>query len=495
MEWLGEETGKNRDTLSTQAETAVDPVGIQPRASHAVLLTSAQLTRGLLRVLFVLAAARVLGPVRFGVYALLLAMIEMLATASGSGYSDYLTRETAKDERVGWGLGEQLVWLRLAYIIPFTGIGVGVLWLLGYPRLVLAGTALLSLTLIPRSLSEAVQGVLRGIGRYVEFLVVELVFGLTLATGAVLLLARGGGLRVVIATEVAAAMAAGIVGLVFAAKYRTTQRLWLKASQLVKTSGVFNIYSFVVNLYDRLDILFLSRLAGDYSTGVYAVAYRPIAAIQILPFGVLYSLLPTLSRGHGRQLDRERLDRAMGFLLSVAFVAVLATMVFAGPAVRLLLGERYAESAIAVKILIWAVILRYANFALNVRLLASGHERVFVATSLVCLAVNVVGNLVFIPMYSWRAAAVVTVVTELALLGQNVYWIRRTVGTIPRPFGWVRISLVFVLLMAGLFAGGRIVSPLWIGVVCLLCFLTYLYRAGVVAEFAAVWRMGRGPSV
>jgi len=485
------------ETLSDKAEKlrrlagvadVVATASLQPKVSHAVLLTGAQLSRGALRVLFVLAAARVLGPQHFGVYILLLAMVEMLAMASGTGYSDYLTREAAKDERVGWGLGAQLIWVRLAYVLPFTGIGVGTLWLLGYSRLVLVATACLSLTLVPRSVSEAAQGVLRGIGRCVEYFAVELVFGLTLASGGALLLLRGGGLRLVITVEIAAAVAAAVAALLLGVKYRTKQRIRLKASELVKTSGIFNIYGFIGNLYDRVDILMISKLAGNYATGIYGVAYRPLGAIQLLPYGVLYSLLPTLARGQCSQMGRERLEKAMGLLLCAAFFIVLATLVFADPAVNLLLGARYAESAIALKILIWAVILRYTNYALNMRLLASGHEKVFVMTSLTCLAVNLVGNLVFIPRFSWRAAAVITVITELALLGQNMYWLRRAIGTIPRPFGWTRTSVLFGVLVAAVIVGARIVSPLWIGIPCLLCFLAYLYRAGMAGEFASAWR-------
>jgi len=153
--------------------------------------------------------ARALGPRQFGVYALLLAMVEILAVASGSGYGDFLTREAAKDARVGWGLGAQLTLLRLACLLPLAGAGLGILWLLGYPRMVLMAAAWLSLSLIPRSVSEAVQGVLRGIGRYAAYLVVELVFDLALVSGVALLLARGGGLSVVIGTEIAAAAGAG----------------------------------------------------------------------------------------------------------------------------------------------------------------------------------------------------------------------------------------------------------------------------------------------
>src|SRR5258708_10373521 len=183
-----------------------------------------------------------------------------------------------------------------------------------------------------------------------------------------------------------------------------------------KRSAGFNIYPFVVNLYDRVDVLLLSKLAGDYATGVYGAAYRPITAVQLLPYGILYSLLPTMSRDKGGELGKQKIERAMGLLLSAAFFIVLATLVFADASVPFMLGGRFAESAAALKILIWAVVLRYMNYAMNMGLLAVGREHVFVLTSLLCLAMNLVGNLGFIPMFSWRAAAVLTILTELVLL-------------------------------------------------------------------------------
>jgi len=463
----------------------------EPKISHAVLLTSAQISRGLVRLFFMLVVARQLGPRQFGVYALLIATVEMLAVASGSGYADYLTREAAKDARLGWGLGLQLIWLRLICVIPLTAAGAGILRVLGYPRALLVSIAWLSLSLAPRSVSEAVQGVLRGIGRFVAYLAVELAFDLALIGGVMFLLVRGGGLSVAIATEVLAATAAAAASLLFVHMFRTRELVRLSTKQLLKKSAIFNIYAFVGNLYDRLDVVLLSKLAGDYATGIYSAAYRPLNTIQLVPYGVLYSLLPVLSRNAGGEDERRRLEKAMGFLLSAAFGVVLATMIFAGPAVTLVLGAHYADSAIALKILIWAVILRYVNYALNVRLLAGGHERVFVATSLVCLGVNVVGNLALIPKYSWRAAAALTIVTEIALLIQNVYWLRRTVGAIPRPAGWLRTSLVFAVLMIASFAGARILPPLLIGTACVLFFVGYLYRTGMIGEFTGAWGASR----
>ena len=461
--------------------------GKEPRISHAVLLTVAQLSRGMVRLVFVVATARVLGPELFGTYALLLAAVEMIAVASGTGCMDYLTREAARDESLGWGLAGQLVGLRLVCTLLFVGAGLGLLWSLGYARFVLVSAAWFSLTLIWRSLSEAIQGVLRGTGHYLGFFLIELAFGLPIIAGASFLLMRGGGLQVVIATELVAATAAALATVFLALKFRPAKQIRVSWSRLLKTSSIFNLYAFVGGLYDRLDVVLLSKLAGDYATGIYSAAYRPLGTIQLVPYGILYSLLPTLSRDDQKQIDRERLERAMGLLLSVAFIIVLATTVFSEPAIGLLFGARYAQSVVALKILIWAVILRFINYAFNVRLLAAGYERVFVATSLACLAVNILGNLILIPLFSWRAASVMTLVTEVVLFMQNLYWLRRAVGEIPKPFAWMRTTLVFAVVLAVALLGGRIITPITAGSVCLLLFATYLYRTGMFSEFAAAW--------
>jgi O-antigen/teichoic acid export membrane protein len=474
----------------TAAETGIsqNPSAQAPKISQAVLLTSAQLARVLSRMFFVLAAARALGPAQFGVYTLILAVVEIAAVVSGIGYGDYLTREAARDQRLGWGLGEQLTGLRIAYAVPLAGITLGLLWLFGYPRLVLVATAWMSLTLLPRSLTESVQGILRGLGKCWEYVALDLALGFVLLLGAGMVLARGGGVLTVVATELAAAAVAGAAAFGLTVGLRTKERIRLKWSALFKKSFVFNIYPFVINLYDRIDVLLLSKLGGDYATGIYGAAYRPIGSMQLLPYGVLYSLLPALARGDWRGPERQRLERAMGLLLSAAFVLVLSTMVFADNLVPLILGARFAEAASALKILIWAVILRYLNYALSIGLLAARRERVFIVSSSVCLAVNLSGNLIFIPMFSWRAAAALTIVTELVVLTMNLYWLRQVTGTTLKPIGWARISGVFAGLLVAALAGAKVFPLPVVGTVCLLMFLMYLYRAGMVGEFAAAWR-------
>lgn len=411
--------------------------GQEPKLSGAALLTASRITRWGLRVAFLIVAARTLGPNEFGVYILLLAVLEIVAIASGTALVDFLTREAAKDPASAWNLGCQAAVLRIVYAVPFGAAGICALWLLGNERGVLEAACVLFVLLLPRAISESAQGVLRGLLRYGMMFAVDLIIGLALASGGILLMVRGGGLGFIVGAEVVAATCGAVLGIILSFRLGRLTGRWTRWSALARRTFAFNVYPLTTHLYDRIDVILLSKLAGEYATGIYGMAYRVLGPLQMIPYGVFYNLLPSLSRGDWGKREKLQLERAMGALMGVAALAVVGTLTLAGPAVQLILGKQYFECVPAMKILIWAVIPMYINYAFTVGLLALGRERVFIATSLVCLAFNATANLVFIPHFSWRAAAVATVATEIVLLAQNCYWMHRSVGTVPVPkFKW-----------------------------------------------------------
>ena len=162
-----------------------------PKIQHAVLLTASPLARRLLRMAFVILIARGLGPQQFGSYGLLLAILEMIAVVSGSGYVDYLTREAARDGGLAWSTASQLVLIRWAYALVFSLVGCGVLLAMRFSHALFIPAVCLFATIIPRGISEAVQGVLRGIRRYQAYLALDLVGGFILVAGGILLLIQG----------------------------------------------------------------------------------------------------------------------------------------------------------------------------------------------------------------------------------------------------------------------------------------------------------------
>ncbi len=455
-----------------QAETSLDAV-----APRARLLSVSMVVRRLFRMVLLFLAARLLGVETFGNYALLLTVVEMIAFISGVGYVDFLTREVAKHAGVAWPLGTRVTALRLGYIVPGLGLALLVMTALRFPSPVVLNTALLAITLVPRAAGESAQGVLKGMRRFAPLLWIELVQGVIVVAAAFLLIQFGFGLRGVIAAEVLSAAAGAAVALLSVAGSMETADVNAQGFRdLAQSTFAFNIYPFIVNVYDRVDVVLLARLAGSLATGIYALPYRAYGIFNIIPYGVMGALLPAFSASRVDQNAREACARAMKFLYLVALLIVLATLTFAEPAVSLLLGESYRGSIQTIKILIWACVPMFLNFALSTLLLAAHKEKVFLWTASICTGFNVAANLLLIPRYSFLAAAAVTVATESLLLAMNLYLVRRLLGQSVLPKDGVKITAGFVAVMAADWALGHEIPQLWAGSAACLVFAVLALR-------------------
>jgi O-antigen/teichoic acid export membrane protein len=476
------------DVEALKAETGLDTV-----APRARLLSVSQIVRRLFRMALLFLAARLLGVETFGQYALLLTVVEMIALLSGLGYVDFLTREVAKRPGVAWSLGARITILRLAYTVPGLGLAVLALTALRFPAPVVLNTALMAITLVPRAAGESAQGVLRGLRRFAPLPWIELVQGAIVLAAAGLLLHLGFGLRGMIAAEVLSAIGGAAVAL--ASGVRTESNAAEDAPgfrDLVRSTFAFNVYPFIVNVYDRVDVVLLAKLVGSVATGIYALPYRAYGTLCIIPYGVMGALLPAFSASRVDQNSREACARAMMFLYLVALLIVLATLTFAGPIVSQLLGESYAGSIQTIKILIWACVPAFMNFALSTLLLAAHREKVFLWTALIGTVFNVTANLLLIPRYSFLAAAAVTVATESLLLCMNLYLVKRLLGQAVFPKKGIRISLGFVVVITAYWLLGRQIPQIWAGSAACLVFALLAARttSGMRVIKALVSRSG-----
>jgi len=432
-------------------------------------------------------AARVLGPELFGVYAFLIAVVEMLAVVSGQGFADYLARESAKFPHSARRLSIRLTQLRCFYIVPLLAITFPVLFVAGYSPSVLISAACLSLILFPRAVFDSAQGLMRGANHWGPFPWLELLQGVVLLGVGVPLLLRGSGIRGLIWAEIASTLS-GVAAAVplSAGLFQEIGAYEVSWKKLVQGTLTFNIFPLIVNLYDRLDVILLSKLAGSVAVGIYATPYRVLGTLQCLPAGLMAALLPSLSRSRWDYRESKRCGDVMTLLYVAALISILGTMLLADRMVLLLLGRDYMESALVLKILIWATIPMFLNFALNMFLLARSREKVFLRTAFVCLVVNVIANLILIPHFSYVAAAGVTIITELVLLVQNVFLVRGNLGFLPMPGKFIRTSTGFLLVLgAGLTAMQHL--PAFVNAVAfVMVFAFYLYISGSTSSIAGL---------
>lgn len=469
-------------TGSSAVQAKRTPPSEKSMLPSAARLSLARVARGLFRLALLLVAARTLGPEPFGIYALLLTVNELLLFISGGGFIDYVTREAARHPANAYTLAARLTQLRCLYLLGLIALAVPVLRLLGYSQAVIGNTLLLSVALFPRSINESCKGLLRAAHAFQRFLWVEVLEGGALVgTGTLLLLLRGAGIRGLIWAEMAAAGLGALVALRMVLQlFPAGQGMRFEWKAAVRKTYAFNIYPIIVDIYDRVDVVLLSKLAGNAAVGLYVMPYRILPMLQVLPYGLMGVLLPTLSATEQRPGEKESSSQALGLLYASALFFALGAMLLSDVGIALALGLRYQGSAVALKILIWATIPMFLNNVYNTLLLARNREKVFLATASVCMVANIASNLVLIPLYSYRAAAAVTILTELVLLAQNVVLVKRTLGYLPLPHNLAGSSLAFAVMLTVALPALRWVPPLVVGGVAVVVFGTYLYASRTV---------------
>lgn len=368
--------------------------------------------------------ARMLGAEGFGVYAGGVAAYYLAISLTDLGFAIVLARELATHPDQEGRLLRATAHVQVGWSAV---IAAGLL----VAGLLTAGTrgavmAVLSPAVLISGLSSARQiFVVRYRAR--PLLVLDLATALV-QTAAMVALALAGAGAVALAAALAIAVSVNVA--VSAALGRRLVDAGRPAPgdrrRIVRLALPVGVGSVLSSLYFTIDVVLLAWLVSARELGHYAAAVRFLTALVALPSLVMGAGVPGLARAVG---DRRALSRLTGtlahWLAVTALPLCVGLAVFAGPAVRLVFGSGYGASIGLLRVLMLAGALSLANNVLSMVLISARIVRAMVLVNLASLLVNVAGNLALAPSYGVRAAAWLTVASEVIVLVYAVLALRR----------------------------------------------------------------------
>jgi len=104
----------------------------------------------------------------------------------------------------------------------------------------------------------------------------------------------------------------------------------------------------------------------------------------------------------------------------------IGTTLLADKITLLLYGNSYIPSILALKILVWIVVLTFINIAFGNLVTATNHQNILTRQTGYCLILNILLNLILIPKFSFIGASIATVITEIFALGYYLFAIPKT---------------------------------------------------------------------
>lgn len=387
-------------------------------ARNTALKAGGEILTKLASLVFYAVMARKLGSEDFGHYMFALSLVVLLTSLAGFGTDGLLTREVARDREELHRLFWTSVALKSVLGVALTAVALGVTLLGDYPAEVHAAVAVLGIGTLLELLSKTVAA---------TFLAFDdlrpATTGLILqrfSTAIVGIAALLAGARVVPAALIYLAGAALGLAYVSAALYRRDIRPRRELSvgrgrEVAARAAPFGLMLIITTIVFRIDATILSLMKGGEAVGLYSAAYRALESVLFLPYAIENALFPTFAR-----LTRLTTP-ALGTVLQGGLKAVAATtmpvgvafVLFGGPILDLLYGPQYEDADHA---LLWlggaAVLYGFSQLSVSV-LTAQGRTRALTQAVTAVMVLNVVGNLLVIPRWSYTGAAAVTAGTEL----------------------------------------------------------------------------------
>ncbi len=191
-----------------------------------------------------------------------------------------------------------------------------------------------------------------------------------------------------------------------------------------------------VAIYSRLSVVLLGNYHDQRAVGIFAVATVMVEAFHAIPTAVMASYAPVLLRRHAHSFDGLASDVA-GLLRAFIplSVAIGIVVVLGGDwLTSLLFGHRYTGSGPVLALLVWSLIFVYISIVSEVWFLASGALKYLLPKTLVAAAVSLILNLLLIPAYGAKGAAVATVVSYSV----TAFW-ANALFPATRPLFWLQV--------------------------------------------------------
>ena len=195
---------------------------------------------------------------------------------------------------------------------------------------------------------------------------------------------------------------------------------------LIKLSlplGLAVIFNF---LYDKIDIVLISKITDFDQTAYYNAAYGILRA-STAAFAFLFAAGLTRVSGLSRNKTAVRLFFKKYSVILFQISIILTIIIFFGAdlIIKILYTDKFEEAVPVLKILSVALTGLALNNLTGIILNGMGFFKKNMNVTLIGLIINVILNIILIPEYGIAAAAAVTVITEYFILFGDYYYIRK----------------------------------------------------------------------
>ncbi|MEM7726150.1 MAG: flippase [Cyanobacteria bacterium P01_A01_bin.45] len=185
------------------------------------------------------------------------------------------------------------------------------------------------------------------------------------------------------------------------------------AKNLLKDSWFLMFSNIAVVIYTKIDQVMLGEMVGNSAVGIYSVAARVSEISYFIPRAIASSVSPSIyaAKENDETLYYQRIETLLRILVLLSIAIAIPMTFFSEGIINLLFGENYASASSVLKIHIWASIFVFLRVGTATWFNAEGLNNFVLQRNLIGAVINIVLNLLLIPIYAELGAAIATLIS------------------------------------------------------------------------------------
>lgn len=398
----------------------IDERGIKPDriSKNSMWIFIGQVGSAFFSFVTIFFMTRYLGPEKFGFYSTALSLVLILIPLSDLGFDMCMIRAISADtSRLTAELSHTLSIKSILAICALALMIIAAL-ILKYEPFVISYVALLGISLLISTLAQSVVGAIRAI-RKMRYESIALLAGRISTTLAIIILISiKASLTIIILAYLLGAVI--LFGGAFYFLRRELRHLALFFSlsgwqARFKEAFPFSLAGILAMVYLKIDTIMLSKIQDAASVGLYNSAQNVINGSMMLAMPLTVAIFPAMAAVYQtRKEDAEIIfQKGMTFILLVGLPLGLGTALMAGSLVRFAYGAKFILAIPLLTIVAIKIPIVFSTSFIGNSLGAIGYQKKVAVVAAVNVVFNIVMNLLLIPIYGAKAAAIITVCTEL----------------------------------------------------------------------------------
>ncbi|MEL7669244.1 flippase [Methanobacterium sp.] len=394
------------------------------------LLLIAYLLSYVFAFLYTIYSARYLGVENFGILSFALAFTGIIGILSDLGLNTLVTREIARDKNIIKEYTGNIITIKLILSLITFGLIILLVNLMGYSLENLYVVYLIALFTLFSNLSMFFYSIFQAFEKMEYQSIGQILNSLLIFTGVII----GITYKFDLLKFALIYFIAGLIVLAYAYSTFTWKFFlskpkfnWNLSKIIIKSSLPLSLTFIFSLVYFKIDSIILSLIQGNIAVGIYTASYSLMVALTFIPSVFSLSIYPLLSKFHisSKKSLEVSYQKSFKYLFLISLPIAMCTTFLADKIIILIYGTAFAESIIALQILIWTIPPIFLTYMSRTFLISINKENILLKILFICMIINITLNLIFIPYLSYIGASIITVITELTSLGLCFYYISK----------------------------------------------------------------------